>query len=181
MGTALAQWEVAKWPRRKRMRVGRSSALLILSAQFSPSLPSECSCFRTLRWRVAAEWALGVRVVMAGYEYVSPEQLAGFDKYKVARAPWTPLSLLGPASPRRLRSWRGPCHLVRRGSGRAGRRFFWSPAETWGFGVGVRGSTVGPPPRLGTLPRDRLFLRRPLGESGAREFLLLLYFIIIIF
>lgn len=117
---------------------------------------------------------------MAGYEYVSPEQLAGFDKYKVARALRTPLSLLGPASPGRLRIRRGPCHLVRRGSGRAGRRFFWGPAESWGFGVGVRGNTVGPPTRLSTLPRDGLCLRRPLGESGAREFSLLLYFIIII-
>lgn len=103
------------------------------SPVLSPALPSWCWRFRTLPCRVAAEWALGVRVAMAGYEYVSPEQLAGFDKYKVARAPRTPLSLLGPASPGRLRIRRGPCHLVRRGSGRAGRRFCWGPAESWGF------------------------------------------------
>lgn len=53
-----------------------------------------CACSIASSRRVAAEWALGFRVVMAGYEYVSPEQLAGFDKYKVARAggrpsPWS--------------------------------------------------------------------------------------------
>lgn len=121
-----------------------------------------------------------VRVVMAGYEYVSPEQLAGFDKYKVARGPRTPLSLLVPASPRRLRGRRGPCHLVPRGSGQAEGSFSVGPAECWGFGVGERGSILGPPLRLGTLPGDCLFLRRPVDESGAREFPSLLYFVIII-
>lgn len=53
------------------------------------------------------------------------------------------------------------------------------PAESWGFGVGVRGSTLGPPPQLGTLPEDRLFLRRPFRENGAPDFPSLLYIIII--
>ena len=34
-----------------------------------------------------------VRVVMASYEYVSPEQLAGFDKYKYSAVDTNPLSL----------------------------------------------------------------------------------------
>lgn len=52
------------------------------------------------------------------------------------------------------------------------------PAESWGFGVGVRGSTLGPPPQLGALPEDRLFLRRPFRENGAPEFPSLLYIIV---
>lgn len=122
-----------------------------------------------------------VRVVMASYEYVSPEQLAGFDKYKVARAPRTPLALLVPASPRRLRGRRGLCHLAPRGSGQTGGSFFGGPAECWGFGVGERGSILGPPLRLGPLPGDCLFLKGPLHGSGAGEFPWLLYFVIIIF
>lgn len=54
------------------------------------------------------------------------------------------------------------------------------PAESWSFGVGVRGSTLGPSPQLGTLPEDRLFLRRPFRENGAPDFPSLLYIIIII-
>lgn len=54
------------------------------------------------------------------------------------------------------------------------------PAESWGFGVGVRGSTLGPPPQLGTLPEDRLLLRRPFREKGAPDFPSLLYIISII-
>lgn len=115
------------------MRGGRSSVLLILPAQFFPSLPSRCLYFRSSSWIVAAEWALGVRVVMAGYEYVSLEQLAGFDKYKVVRAPQSPLSLLVPASPRRLRSWRGPCHLVPRGSGQVGGAFLRGSCRVLGL------------------------------------------------
>lgn len=124
----------------------------ILPAHLFRSLPSQCLCFCIFSWLGAAEWELGVRVVMAGYEYVSPEQLAGFDKYKVARAPRTPLSLLSPAAPRRLRSRRDLCHLVPHGSVRAGGRLSGGPAESWGIGDGVRGSILGPLPRLGTSP-----------------------------
>ena len=77
---------------------------------------------------------------MASYEYVSPEQLAGFDKYKVARAPRTPLALLVPASPRRLRGRRGLCHLVPRGSGQTGGTFSRGPAE-WDLGSGSVGAS----------------------------------------
>lgn len=49
---------------------------------------------------------------MAGYEYVSPEQLAGFDKYKVARgpadAPLPPGPGLSQAAERQARSV-SPC------------------------------------------------------------------------
>lgn len=75
---------------RPRVRGGRSAPLPSLPAQALPSLQRAvcCSCFisRSQRVAAAAERAVGFRVVMAGYEYVSPEQLAGFDKYKVDRA-----------------------------------------------------------------------------------------------
>lgn len=47
---------------------------------------------RAGEWLPQREWPLGVGDAMAGYEYVSSEQLAGFDKYKVARAPRAPCS-----------------------------------------------------------------------------------------
>ena len=59
-----------------------------------------------------------------------------------------------------------------------GRSFSGGPAECWGFGVGARGSILGPPLRLGPLPGDCLFLRGPLHQSGAGEFPWLLSFII---
>lgn len=157
--------------------VGGARLLPILAAQVCPAWGR---CFRTSLGRVAVEWPLGVRVVMAGYEYVSSEQLAGFDKYKVARALRIPLFLLVLASPRWLRSWHGPCHLVPRGSGQAGGRFSGGPAESWVFGVGVRESTLASPFTTGYPPGDRPFLRRLLDESIARKLPSLLNFIIII-
>lgn len=72
------------------MRGGRSAPLPSLPAQAFLALHNAvcCSCFIALSRSVAAaaEWAFSFRVVMAGYEYVSPEQLSGFDKYKVEKA-----------------------------------------------------------------------------------------------
>lgn len=83
-----------------RVRGGRSAPLPSSPAQAFPVLHSAvcCSCFIALSHSVAAaaERAFSFRVVMAGYEYVSPEQLAGFDKYKVEKASWR--SPLSPAS-----------------------------------------------------------------------------------
>lgn len=108
------------------------------------------------------EWPPRVRVAMAGYEYVSSEQLAGFDKYKVARAPRAPCS-----------SWSRPLP----GGGGSARSV--SPCAAWpraGWRAFLRGSRgvlglrgsgcVGPPyaRRPDSAPsRDRLCLRRPLG------------------
>lgn len=72
---------------RLRVRGGRSAPVPSLPAQALPTLHGALRCSRFIsrsrRVAAAAEWAFGFRVVMAGYEYVSPEQLAGFDKYKV--------------------------------------------------------------------------------------------------
>lgn len=132
MEAALARWGPAEVA--GAATLARWAELCSPSSFASPGPPSLvqpvwCSYFPTLSQRVAAEWALGVRVVMAGYEYVSPEQLAGFDKYKVERAPRKPLFLLVPASSRRLRGRCGPCHLVPRGSGQAGGSFSGGPPE----------------------------------------------------
>lgn len=97
----------ARWAERASSISFASPGPLILTQ------PVWCSWFPASSRRVAAEWAFGVRVVMAGYEYVSPEQLAGFDKYKVARAPRTLLSLRVPASPRRLGAGAGRVTLCR--------------------------------------------------------------------
>lgn len=80
-----------------RVRGGRSAPLPSLPAQafLTLHIAVRCSCFLTLSSSVAAaaEWAFSFRVIMAGYEYVSPEQLAGFDKYKVEKASgWSSLS-----------------------------------------------------------------------------------------
>lgn len=154
--SAFARWEAAEVVRTATRAQWRSGALLTSSANLGLSTftqPGWSLFVYTSSRRVAVEWVLDVRVVMAGYEYVSPEQLAGFDKYKVVRAPRTPLYLLAPASPRRLRGRRGPCHLVPRGSGRAGGRF--------SRGLGAWGAPKASL-RLSTLPGDCLFLRRPL-------------------
>jgi hypothetical protein len=99
------------------VRGGRSVAPLpSYPARSSPTSLIFCGARVFSAWsrRVAAvaEWALGFRVVMAGYEYVSPEQLAGFDKYKVVRVGGPP----SPPSPRPRPGGggrrRGPCHLV---------------------------------------------------------------------
>lgn len=105
-----------------------------------PSSPHPCragaGACALLRW---GEWPLGVRVTMAGYEYVSAEQLAGFDKYKVARrAPRAPRCLPVPASPGRRRTGavRVTLRRVAQG-GLAGRRFS-------GAGVGGSRGVLGP-------------------------------------
>lgn len=101
-----------------RVRGGRSSPLPSLPAQAFLVLHSAecCSCFiaRSCSVAAAAEWAFSFRVVMAGYEYVSPEQLSGFDKYKVEKAGKRAVAPLAraPAAPWPARGWRGPCHLV---------------------------------------------------------------------
>lgn len=86
-----------------RVRGGRSARLPSLPGQAFPSLCSAVcfSCFiaPSLRVAAAAEWVFGFRVIMAGYEYVSPEQLAGFDKYKVERTGWVAPFPLVPAAP----------------------------------------------------------------------------------
>uniref|UniRef100_B4F7D7 Selenoprotein I n=2 Tax=Rattus norvegicus TaxID=10116 RepID=B4F7D7_RAT len=80
-----------------RVRGGRSAPLPSLPAQafLTLHIAVRCSCFLTLSSSVAAaaEWAFSFRVIMAGYEYVSPEQLAGFDKYKYSALDTNPLSL----------------------------------------------------------------------------------------
>lgn len=100
-----------------RVRGGWSAPLPSLPAQAFLTLHSAvcCSCFIALSRSVAAaaEWAFSFRFVMAGYEYVSPEQLAGFDKYKVGEGELAVAPLpRAPAAPWRLRGRRGPCHLV---------------------------------------------------------------------
>uniref|UniRef100_A0A8C4M0E3 Ethanolaminephosphotransferase 1 n=1 Tax=Equus asinus TaxID=9793 RepID=A0A8C4M0E3_EQUAS len=77
----------ARWAERASSISFASPGPLILTQ------PVWCSWFPASSRRVAAEWAFGVRVVMAGYEYVSPEQLAGFDKYKYSAVDTNPLSL----------------------------------------------------------------------------------------
>lgn len=132
----------ARWAERSSPTTFACPSLPILA------LPVWCSCFRTSSRRVAAEWALGVRVVMAGYEYVSPEQLAGFDKYKVARGPAdVPLPSrpgLSLAAEGQARSV-SPCAAWPWAGGLAGVSP-GGPAETRGLGVKVRGSILGPPP-----------------------------------
>lgn len=127
------------------MRGGRSAAGTFSASLVLPS-PSHTvcfPCFTASSRTVAAEWALGFRVVMAGYEYVSPEQLAGFDKYKVARAGVRPsLSLPRPRP--------GGCGAgavrvtlcLPGGSVRVGRRFCGEPRVA-GVGVGERESILG--------------------------------------
>lgn len=127
------------------------------------------------------EWPLRVGVAMAGYEYVSSEQLAGFDKYKVSAGPaGTPVPPR-PGLSQAAEERHGPCHLVPRGPGRAGGRFLRGSRGVLGlWGSACVGPTpLGSPPGLGTLP-DRPRLRRPLDEGRTRESPSLLYFIIII-
>lgn len=75
---------------------------------------------------------------MAGYEYVSPEQLAGFDKYKVARgsadAPLPPppgLSLVAEGQARSV----SPCAAWLRAGWRAFLRGSCRDLELWGQGT----------------------------------------------
>lgn len=85
--------EVAEAATRARWAERGSSTFFPSPVFPSPAQPLRCSCFTVLSRRVAA---LGFRVAMAGYEYVSPEQLAGFDKYKVAWAGGRPSPSLWP-------------------------------------------------------------------------------------
>lgn len=130
-----------KWPeaatRARWAERGSSTSSASLSLPILAQL-GWCSCLRTSSRRVAAEWPLGVRVVMAGYEYVSPEQLAGFDKYKVAPgpadAPLPPLPGLSQAAEGQAR-FVSPCAAWLRAGWRAFLRGSCRDLELWGQGA----------------------------------------------
>lgn len=85
---------------------------------------------------------------MAGYEYVSSEQLAGFDKYKVARALRMPLFLLVLVAEELARSV-SPCAAWFRAGWRAFLRGSCQVLGLWSRGAWEHPSLAFP---TGTLP-----------------------------